>query len=208
MTSYSGIIQTLLTVLFAASISFAPASAGNRDAAPSASTNAALKYKYIDPKTGYRMGHYRAPTPPSISGATRINTRDLAMLIKKPDVILVDVMAHYGAGWDPLTGQWLVSKPRFNIPGSTWLPDVGGGHLDRELEIYFRSNVQKLTQGDKKKPLVIYCQSDCWMSWNAVRRLLAWGYSSIYWYPEGSDGWVEANHNLVKATPIPLDIKE
>ena len=114
------------------------------------------------------MGHYRAPTPLSISGARRINAAQLTKLRKQTGVLLIDVMAHIGAGWDPLSGQWLISKPRLNIPGSIWLPDVGGGYLSPELENYFKSNIKRLTKGKQSAPLVVYCQSDCWMSWNAV----------------------------------------
>ena len=167
----------------------------------------ASHYKYIDPKTGYRMGHYRAPTPPALRGATRINAKQLTYATQKSGALLIDVMAHIGAGWDPISGEWLISKPRLNIPGSIWLPDVGAGHLSIELEKYFKSNIAQLTKNDKSMPLIIYCQSDCWMSWNAVRRLRDWGYTHLLWYPEGSDGWLEAGHKLVNATPIPLDIK-
>ena len=165
------------------------------------------QYKYIDPKTGYRMGHYRAPTPDSIKGAIRITTLELEKMLNKPDVVLIDVMAHIGAGWDPLSGEWLISKPRLHIPQSTWLPDVGAGSLSPELTKYFKSNIHRLTNGKKSRPLVIYCQSDCWMSWNAVRRLADWGYDNLFWYPEGHDGWLEANHNLVNAAPIPLNVE-
>ena len=37
--------------------------------------------------------------------------------------------------------------------------------------------------------VVIYCLADCWMSWNAAKRILAYGYSNVAWYPEGTDGW-------------------
>jgi len=181
--------------------------------APSDIAKLTSQYKYIDPNTGYRMGHYRAPTPQSIKNATRISTTELVKklgnenITKDPAILLIDVMAHIGAGWDPISGAWLVSKPRYHIPRSTWLPDVGAGYLSSKLKRYFKSNLERLTNGDKSRQIVIYCQSDCWMSWNAVRRVSGWGYSNIYWYPEGSDGWLEANHNLVKANPIPLDIK-
>ena len=39
---------------------------------------------------------------------------------------------------------------------------------------------------------MVYCQADCWMSWNAAKRLLSYGYSNVAWYPEGTDGWERA----------------
>ena len=41
--------------------------------------------------------------------------------------------------------------------------------------------------------LVIYCQADCWMSWNAAKQALSYGYTNVAWYPEGTDGWQRAN---------------
>ena len=40
--------------------------------------------------------------------------------------------------------------------------------------------------------LVIYCQADCWMSWNAAKRALSYGYPNVAWYPDGTDGWERA----------------
>ena len=55
---------------------------------------------------------------------------------------------------------------------------------------------------DRAAPLVIFCRSDCWMSWNAARRAVALGYSGIQWFPGGIEGWQAAGGApLVKATP-------
>ena len=35
---------------------------------------------------------------------------------------------------------------------------------------------------------VIYCQENCWMSWNAAKRVLSYGYPNVAWYPEGTEG--------------------
>jgi PQQ-dependent catabolism-associated CXXCW motif protein len=37
--------------------------------------------------------------------------------------------------------------------------------------------------------VLFYCMMDCWMSWNAAKRAIEWGYSSVLWYPLGADGW-------------------
>jgi len=165
-------------------------------------------YPHLDPKTGYRMGHYRAPTPPSIEGATRIGRETLRGKIASNEVLLVDVIAHVGGGYDPITGEWFVQEERRNIPGSIWLADVGAGHLTPAMARYYRDNLEKLTGGDKSRPIVIYCQADCWMGWNAVKRAIDWGYSQIYWYPEGSDDWSEAGLPLTPAKPVPVNLDE
>jgi PQQ-dependent catabolism-associated CXXCW motif protein len=45
-----------------------------------------------------------------------------------------------------------------------------------------------------KPLLVIYCQADCWMSWNAAKQALSYGYTNVAWYPEGTAGWQRANY--------------
>ena len=79
--------------------------------------------------------------------------------------------------------------PRADLPGSAWLPNVGYGELSAEFEGYFRDNLARLTGGDRSRPIAVYCQADCWMSWNAAKRALAYGYDQVIWYPEGTDGW-------------------
>ena len=49
---------------------------------------------------------------------------------------------------------------------------------------------------------MFYCARNCWMSWNAARRaVVELGYTSVYWYPDGPDGWREAGHELAQAVP-------
>ncbi len=158
----------------------------------------------FDPTTGYRVAHYRAAVPETVPGGTRANLDKVDQLIKD-SAVLLDVMPSEGAGADPATGQWRLSRPHQTIPGATWLPDVGRGKLTARFDSYLKSNVETLTKGDKAKPIIIFCQSDCWMSWNAVQRLAGLGYSSLYWFPEGTDGWVEwGDRKLAPAEPVPM----
>jgi hypothetical protein len=39
-------------------------------------------------------------------------------------------------------------------------------------------------------------------SWNAGKRALALGYRNVAWYPDGTDGWHEAELPMEKATPM------
>lgn len=158
----------------------------------------------FDPETGYRIAHYRAALPDAVPGGRRVTTEEAEKLFKDGDVLFIDVMPSTGGGYDPQTGRWRLTKSHNNIPGSTWLPDVGRGRLDTALERYFTDNLQRVTDGDKSRALLIYCQSDCWMAWNAVQRAAGLGYRHIYWYPEGIDGWAEWDNPTVQAEPVPV----
>lgn len=154
----------------------------------------------FDPVTGYRIAHYRSPVPPDVPGGKRVDADDIDQLLPK-GALLVDVMPAEGPGYEPATGKWL-GPTHQTIPGSTWLPDVGRGRIKPELDCFFRSELARLTGGDAAKPLVFFCQSDCWMAWNAVQRAHSYGYRALYWYPEGNDGWRDWDRKLAPATPV------
>lgn len=156
----------------------------------------------FDATTGYRVARYRSPIPATVPGGQRIDIDALDQLVKDRGAILLDVMPSEGAGLNTETGQW-ATKIHDNIPGSTWLPDVGKGRLDERLDRYLADNLARLTVGDMGRPIIIYCQSDCWMGWNAVQRIAALGYTSLYWYPDGVDGWRDWDRATMPAMPTP-----
>ena len=49
--------------------------------------------------------------------------------------------------------------------------------------------------------LLVFCRADCWMRWNAARRLRAMGYRNVWWLAEGTDGWRDLGQPLVRAVP-------
>jgi PQQ-dependent catabolism-associated CXXCW motif protein len=83
------------------------------------------------------------------------------------------------------------------------LPDTGYGILAPATEDYLRQGLARASGGNRQTLLVIYCLSDCWMSWNAAKRALTYGYTDVAWYPEGTDGWEHANLPLADAQPEP-----
>lgn len=152
-----------------------------------------------------RMDHYRAPTPSCVPNAVTINTSEVRQLIVEKKPILIDVISVLTrpiAGFDG--GQWLPNKPRYSLPGAVWLPNVGYGLLDDEMLSYFKFQLVELTQGNKNQALVFFCIADCWMSWNAVKHAYSYGYHNLYWYKNGTDGWLEAGFEVKQVTPIPL----
>jgi PQQ-dependent catabolism-associated CXXCW motif protein len=170
-----------------------------------AADGAAADEALFDPASGYRIARYRAPTPDEPpSGVLRISAEETEALIAKGGVVLVDVLPSDGAGWDAASRSWRLAHGHSHIPGSTWLPDVGQGTLDAAHERYFRDNLARLTGGDMGSAVVIYCQADCWMSWNAAKRAVALGYRDVRWLPEGVDGWRDFDRPLSPADPVPL----
>jgi PQQ-dependent catabolism-associated CXXCW motif protein len=150
----------------------------------------------------YRDSDYRALTPATLKGARVLTTDEAAAMWRAGSAAFIDVLPQAPRPKNlPADVVWR-DKPRFDIPGSIWLPDTGYGELAPIMLDYFRRGLDKALAGGKR-PLVFYCLKDCWMSWNAARRALALGYKNVDWYPEGSDGWAAAGLPLEKRTPEP-----
>jgi PQQ-dependent catabolism-associated CXXCW motif protein len=150
---------------------------------------------------GYRTEDYRAPTPATLNGARVVTTAEAEQIWKAGGAIFLDVLPHPPRPANLSPGTIWREKPRRNIPGSSWLPDIGYGALAPVTENYLRTNLARVTGGDQTKALVVYCLRDCWMSWNAAKRILAMGYTNVVWYPDGTDGWGEADLPLQESIP-------
>ncbi|WP_248731852.1 PQQ-dependent catabolism-associated CXXCW motif protein [Pseudomonas sp. MWU13-2517] len=149
---------------------------------------------------GMRIGLYRSPTPEQVSGATTLDTPALqALLTRTPPPVLIDV---YRRQW--LHGRFIEDQPHANLPGSHWLANTGDGDLTPEWQGYFARHLYHYTGGDLTRPLVFYCRSDCWLSWNAVKRAANLGYTSVYWYRDGLDAWEAAKLPVATAQPEPF----
>jgi PQQ-dependent catabolism-associated CXXCW motif protein len=186
----SRVVACLLSAGAAAGIAFVVAAAGDPAAAP-------------PEPAGYRTGEYRAPTPLTLRGAEVISTPQAEALWKSGTAVFVDVLPQPprpvglppGTIWNP--------KPRFDIPGSIWLPDTGYGELPAVMEAYFRNGLSAASKGDRDRTLVFYCLADCWMSWNAAKRAIALGYPHVDWYREGTDGWTGHGLPVERREPVP-----
>jgi PQQ-dependent catabolism-associated CXXCW motif protein len=151
----------------------------------------------------YRTKDYRAPTPASLAGARVVSTAEAERLWQGKSALFVDVLPRAPRPANLRPGTIWRDKPRHNIPGSIWLPDTGYGALAPATEDYLRRNLERATGGDRAKMLVIYCLRDCWMSWNAAKRILSMGYTNIAWYPDGTDGWTDTLLPVTEAQPAP-----
>lgn len=157
----------------------------------------------FDRATGYKIARYRAPVPDEAPGAKRIFVEDLERLVRDRAAVLIDVAPTEGGVPDKTTGVWSGMTPHQNIPGSVWLPNVGKGDASGGEVAYFEANLARLTRRDFDRPIILYCQADCWMSWNAVKRAASLGYRSLYWFPEGTDGWRDWDKPFAPAVAAP-----
>jgi PQQ-dependent catabolism-associated CXXCW motif protein len=152
---------------------------------------------------GYRLGEYRAVTPATLSGGRVVTTEEAEKIWRDHSGSFVDVLPRPPRPKTlPEDTVWH-DKPRLDIPGGIWLPDTGYGELAPSMADYFANGLLKVTGGDKTRLLVLYCLTDCWMSWNAAKRAISLGYSNVAWYRDGTDGWTAAGLPMQNATPEP-----
>lgn len=154
--------------------------------------------------SGYRMDDYRSRTPATLAGARVVSTAQ-AKELWQAGAAFVDVDPHAPRPANLPPGTIWREKKRMDIPGSIWLPDTGYGALAAATEAYLRKGLERVTGADRAKWIVIYCRPECWMSWNAAKRVVALGYEHVAWYPLGSDGWEAAGLPLQEAKPAPAD---
>ena len=165
-------------------------------------TGAAASGPVAEPD-GYRLDEYRKPVPATLKGATVLSAQAASELWSNKGAIFIDVYPkapkpdHLPAGtfWREPTHQ--------SVENATWLPNVGYGVVPPPMEAYFKTNLEQLTGGDKAKPVVFFCLRNCWMSWNAAKRAMTYGYSHVMWYPDGTDAWQEIGQPVVEARPAP-----
>lgn len=168
--------------------------------------SAASAQEIVAEPEGYRSEEYRAPTPPSLKGARIVTTAEAEAIWREKRGAFIDVMPRPPKPANLPPGTVWRDKPRSNIPGSIWLPDTGYGQLAAETDAYLRDGLSSASAGRTDALLVIYCQADCWMSWNAAKRAMSYGYTNVVWFPEGTDGWEKAALPLIDAEPVPRKI--
>lgn len=149
----------------------------------------------------YRMEEYRSPVPETLAGATVITTDEAHVIWTEKKAAFIDVLPMPPKPENLPEGTIWRDKPRDSIPGTIWLPNVGYGAIADVTADYFRTGLEKATDNDTARPVVIFCRDDCWMSWNAAKRAVEWGYTGVYWMPEGTDGWTAGNYPTEQVLP-------
>jgi len=152
---------------------------------------------------GYRTEDYRTLVPDTLAGARVLTTAEAEAIWRARSGIFIDVLPRAPKPQNLPAGTVWRDKPRKNIPGSIWLPDTGYGELAPVTEDYLKQGLERATGGNRAALIVVYCQADCWMSWNAAKRILTYGYSNVAWYPDGTDGWERAGLPTTESQPEP-----
>ncbi len=143
---------------------------------------------------GYWTGPPGGSVPAGIRGGRVIQPRALAQLLARGDAVVLDVAS------EPKRPQGLGSEvlwrppPHEGIPHSYWVPGLGTAPMSAEAEMHFRELLARLTDGNRGRPVVTYCHPRCWLSWNAAKRVLSFGYRNVYWFAEGIEGWRAGGH--------------
>jgi hypothetical protein len=115
-------------------------------------------------------------TPTSAPGATTIRTAELVRLLAEARPIVID----------PVSYSWGLS-----MPGVVGLKSAGlGGSVKDEAQDRLRSKVRDLTIGDLNQPIVaVGWNSERFDGRNLALRLVALGYTRVYWYRGGREAW-------------------
>jgi PQQ-dependent catabolism-associated CXXCW motif protein len=166
----------------------------------SVQTAAAAEVLVPEPSS-YRTDDYNKPVPKTLAGVKAVIGAETAKALMG-SAVFIDVYprAPKPANLPPST-IWR-EPPHRSIKGAKWVPNVGFGALSPAVQAYFEGQLKQLSGGDMEKPLVIFCLRDCWMSWNAAKRALSLGYTSVYWFSEGTDAWEEAGYDLAIVDPV------
>jgi len=153
---------------------------------------------------GYRGAPYAAPVPEGLTGATTVDVAEAQRLWEEGGVVFIDVLPREPRPENLPEGTIWRDKPHDSIPGAVWLPNVGYEAISAEEQAYFEGGLRLATGGDPTRPILFFCKTDCWMSWNAAKRALAMGYTDVRWFPGGADGWAGAGFATEPAEPMVL----
>jgi len=154
--------------------------------------------------TDYRQENFRADVPATLKGATVVDAKQLHDMMAQDAVVVIDVLPQPPRPADlPATTLWHPAA-RHDIPGSIWLANVGFGGLSAEMDAYFKQALAGVSLGQKDRKLVFYCEAKCWMSWNAAKRAVEYGYTAVYWFPGGMQDWTAAGYPSLLNAAVPV----
>jgi len=148
---------------------------------------------------GYRCARYRSVVDRLPDPARRIALAEALMLGSQG--LFIDVLPAEGALRDAHSGQWRLAEAHQSIPGALWFPETGRAPVDPALWQPLLRHTARWRQDHPAWPIAVFCRADCWMSWNAARRLARAGLPGVFWLAEGIDGWHDAGRALDELVP-------
>lgn len=146
-------------------------------------------------------GPINSAVPATLTGGTVIRASELAKLLKQERPVIVDVSNTPPRPSNLAPQAVWMPPPHPVIPGSLWLSGVGEGSVSAATDEFYRSRLAQTTSNDLNHPVVVYCHERCWLSWNAAKRAIRYGYRRVYWFPDGIEGWQAAGHATEVAQP-------
>jgi adenylate cyclase len=127
-----------------------------------------------------KLQNFAGPTPTTVPGATTICTAELERLLAVGKPIVIDTLSYFwGRSLPGAIGLAVVSR------------DVGwGGSTSDARQDRLRKKMQALTKGDLSTPIVaVGFNSERFDGRNLALRLVALGYTQVYWYRGGREAW-------------------
>lgn len=155
---------------------------------------------------GYRSARYRSPVRADPAPAVPIALDAALALVPGRDALFIDVTPVEGGVRDPASGAWALSTTHLTIPGALWHPETGRAPVDPALWQALEAAICEARRSAPGQPVVLFCRIDCWMSWNAARRLATGGLADVRWLAEGTDGWHAAGRPLVAGVPVAVPV--
>jgi adenylate cyclase len=118
------------------------------------------------------VGH----TPKDAPGASTVRTTELARVLAEARPVVIDTA----------TNSWGLS-----IPGAVGLRYAGiGGSFTDAAQDHLGNKTRELTGGDVNRPIVaVGWNSERFDGRNLALRLVALGYTNVYWYRGGREAW-------------------
>ncbi len=150
---------------------------------------------------GYWEGDVDAPTPATLRGGKVIHVEGVEALLRQGKAVVLDVSNTPRRPAELAPGAPWLPVPHRAIPDALWLPGVGVGAPTQQIDDFYRDRLQRATGGNLEAPLIVYCHANCWLSWNAAKRAIGYGYRRVFWFPEGIEGWTAAGRQTTVAAP-------
>ncbi|WP_159586862.1 quinoprotein dehydrogenase-associated putative ABC transporter substrate-binding protein [Chelativorans xinjiangense] len=150
---------------------------------------------------GYRTSDYRAAVPKGLKNAQTVDLAELQALAERDDVVLIDVMPAPREPEERPEGTIWREPKRDTIKDAVWLANMGYGRLSEGDKAAFETELIRLAGPDREKTLVFFCEPNCWMSWNAAKRAVSYGFKNVAWFPGGAQAWLDAGLEQETVTP-------